>query len=404
MSDERNDAGQFTSGEQLTGEAGLEHDAGYKPMPSAEKEEQPEYATAREAFDSLPEEAQPEPTPIVYHNLETGELADQKETVKLERAAQDLASYESQVVDNRASSISSEFADMVDQMRADAIKDNPKLAEELGIEPPAPKPVEQKAEQIAQKSEQPDPFDSVEGLEEETREALKKPQVRQFLEQNAAETEQAVQSLKAAVSNSHTFGQAAVITVVPEFAQYPFEQWPALASALKQAGDPRGMQVENLLSNVAALNQRQQVLEYHQQHQQQQNFETQVKAEDARLIEMVGGEKAANEANAAMITYLTENGVPRNQQLNVIMQNPVLRTAEARQTVWKAARYDALMNAPKAIASRQVPPVQRPGTYVPRATGPAADIKALQRQLDSTASESQQLKIARQILQLQHAS
>ena len=44
-----------------------------------------------------------------------------------------------------------------------------------------------------------------EGAEPETREALKKPQVRQFLEANAAETDQAVQTYKAAVDYAHTF-------------------------------------------------------------------------------------------------------------------------------------------------------------------------------------------------------
>ncbi len=236
-------------------------------------------------------------------------------------------------------------------------------------------------------------------MAEDTKLALKNPQVRQFLETNAAETEQAVQHLKDAVSHNQTFGQAAILALAPELGQVPLERWAEGINMIAQADPARGQQLATMFNNVAALNQRQQLLAHYDQQQQQQQFETQIKAEDARLIDMVGGEKAANEANAAMIAYLTENGVPRNQQLNVIMQNPVLRTAEARQTVWKAARYDAIMNAPKAIASRQVPPIQRPGVYQAKASGPQAEINGLYREMDGK-SQAQQLKIARRILEL----
>ena len=37
------------------------------------------------------------------------------------------------------------------------------------------------------------------------------------------------------------------------------------------------------------------------------------------------GEKAAAEANQALITYLEDHGVPKEQRLNMVMNNPVLQ-------------------------------------------------------------------------------
>ena len=85
---------------------------------------------------------------------------------------------------------------------------------------------------------------------------------------------------------------------------------------------------------------------------------------DQRLVEMVGKEDA-EAATKALITYLDDHGVARNQRANIIMNNPVLRTAEARETIWKAAKYDEMMNT-KSYPTNAVPPVQRPGVRSPR--------------------------------------
>ena len=52
----------------------------------------------------------------------------------------------------------------------------------------------------------------------------------------------------------------------------------------------------------------------------------------------------------ALVTYLADHGVPKDQMLSVVVQNPVLRSAEARQTIWKAAR---VRRACRKLASRR---------------------------------------------------
>ena len=104
------------------------------------------------------------------------------------------------------------------------------------------------------------------------------------------------------------------------------------------------------LNRVGQIAQQQAAVQQQQAHVAQQQFVNHVQAEDARLVEMVGSDKAAAEANQALVTYLTEHGIPQNQMVDIVWQNPVLRTAEARQTIWKAAKYDAIQKAkPAAI-------------------------------------------------------
>ena len=407
MSEDRNEAGQFT--EPLTGQAGVEAVHGYVPMPSAEPPEQPASDLDTEVARLRASRPAEEPLEkLQYLKLDTGEPAPENETLTIEKAADNLSNYRTQQHLEKAKSISADFAREVDKMRADALAANPKAADELGLskeEIAAAKAA--KAEEATQaepavmeakqESAEPDPYDLIEGLEPETREALKKPQVRQFLETYAAEGEQVKQAYTDGLNNAHQFGQAAILALAPELAQVPLERWGEGINILAQSDPVRGQQLATMFSNVAAIAQRQQVITHHQQQVARQDFENHVKSEDARLVEMVGSEKAANEANQALINYLGEHGVAKNQMLSMVVQNPVLRTAEARQTIWKAARYDALMNAPKAVATRQIPPVSRPGTSSGnRPSGNMAKIQSLQAQLE-TAKGNAALKIAAQL-------
>ena len=95
------------------------------------------------------------------------------------------------------------------------------------------------------------------------------------------------------------------------------------------------------------------------------------------------GEKAASEANAALVTYLADHGVPKDQMLSVVVQNPVLRSAEARQTIWKARDTTRCRKLASRRRPKSVPPVLRPGTSNPanRASSPSGKIASLEKAL-----------------------
>jgi hypothetical protein len=50
--------------------------------------------------------------------------------------------------------------------------------------------------------------------------------------------------------------------------------------------------------------------------------------------------------------------------LQVFKSNPVLSTAEARRTIWEAAKYREIQKAKITAAAKPAPAVQRPGVAV----------------------------------------
>ncbi len=378
MSEDRDaSTGQFTSTEESRfgfGEGALEHDAGYKPMPRYKEEpaESEVFDTPREAAEAFAGQGEPEIVPVQYFDKQTGEPLNENleegpiETVTLEQAAADLTAYRNEDNNSAAWSISNDFAAAVDQRRAEAIKDNPALAEELGIDPP-PKGENfednKKSGEKAADNNQPDPFDSIEGLEPETREALKRPQVRQFLESNAAETEQAVQSLKVAVSHNQTFGQAAILALAPELAQVPLDRWAEGINILAQSDPARGRQLATMFDNVAALNQRQQVVGQYQQEVARQNFEAQRAEYSAKSDEVLGPMTRAEKAEMMdeLVNYAGKHGLTRDQFAREAATNLAIHHPFFTALAADAIRYQRLMQAPKAVSTKTLPPVQRPG-------------------------------------------
>jgi hypothetical protein len=205
------------------------------------------------------------------------------------------------------------------------------------------------------------------------------------------------------LNNNDALLRATWAAEIPELSGLPPDQFQAGLAMLAQVDPPRFEKAVNLLksfSNVTTAQAHHN--QYMEQQQQQKLFDT-VKAEDARTVEMLG-EKGADEATKAIHTFLKDHGIrDPHQMFQVIKANPVLATAEARIAVQKAAKYDAMMNAPKPRAHQSLPPVQKPGVTAPRASNYDTSLRSLDRQLSAATSESQQIKIARQILALKEA-
>ena len=97
------------------------------------------------------------------------------------------------------------FADEVDADRAKVIKGE-KVAEALGVETPAKDQTKLKGEATQEAPDHvdaatADAIDAMEGLDPETRKALKIPQVRQALEQQFAEADQAREQYASSLQN-----------------------------------------------------------------------------------------------------------------------------------------------------------------------------------------------------------
>jgi hypothetical protein len=203
MTENRNDAGQFeASSDALYGRAAELAENGFKEMPEPKPTEQDDIANPREAADQLvASRADAEPvTPIQYQTGE-GERADPDEAVTLDRAARDLANHRASQVDSAAKSISSDFAAELDKMRADAIEAglDPK---ETGLDKVSPTAEVPEGTVANEKSGDEPAEPGMEHLDQETRAALKIPQVRQAIEQEFAKAGQVQEAYTAGLENT----------------------------------------------------------------------------------------------------------------------------------------------------------------------------------------------------------
>jgi hypothetical protein len=244
----------------------------------------------------------------------------------------------------------------------------------------------------------------VQGLDPEVEKALKHPQVRQAIQEELGKAEQSQQQYAAAVNYANQFAQASLVDALPELGQIPVENWEAAIGLLAQSDPGRVQRALGIIQRVSKLSAAQMQLQQHQAHVQRQQLVTSTEAEDARLVEMIGKD-AAEEANKATVAFLTDHGIPRHQHLEFIHRHPVLTTAAARETIWKAQQYDAMQKAAKTLSAQPLPPVQRPGTPGARAAAPdnSSKIASLQAQL-ATASGDRATRIAGQIRSLRRSA
>lgn len=375
MSEERSaDTGQFTP--STDGLFGRDHElvqAGYKPMPDPEREEEATFDTAREAADALNVPAEEPAEPIIYYDKQTGEPTDPNEAITVEQAARDLTAYHDAKADDWSKSISADFAAEVDKMRADALKQNPKLAEHYGIEPPAAEVAKTDVEQvnkqnIAEVAAEP----ANDGLDPELSRALKHPQVRQAIEEQLGEAHKAREAYSSGLETTRVHTLATLAEVVPHLAGLSPQQFEQGLAVLAEVDPPRFQTAMNILGRAHTIAQAQQQDQQRQAYAAQQRFQEYGKAEDARFRAMVDSTPAKmQETVTEMAAYASELGIERDQLVHLFQTEPIMRHAAFQKMMYDATQFrlhqKAAIQARKAVP-KDLPPVQRPGTSRPSST------------------------------------
>jgi hypothetical protein len=343
-----------------------------------------------------------------------GAKPDIKEVATPEQAARELSALRGAVATYTEGTNLNNLADQVDKARAEALKNNPKAAEELGlsqadVEAAKADGESKEADKSMKASPDPAPSDgAVEGLDPVVAKALEHPQVRAAIAEELGKAETAQRSYANAVNYANQLAQATLVDAIPELAQIPIESWEAALSLLYQNGDGRVARAMGIIERVSQLSTAQAQWSQHQaQHQTriaQQQFVSSTEAEDARLIEALGEEVAA-EANQATVSFLADHGISRHEAFDFISKHPVLATAQARTVIYKAAQWDAAQKASKTVRAKPLPPVQRPGVSTGRtaAGDNSAKIAALQQQLAGAKGQAA-VRIAGQIRNLSRRS
>jgi hypothetical protein len=353
LSEHRDEStGQFSSAEPLVGERALEADQGYIPAEEPSIEKGPEEAgELAELFaDARGEPDEPEPV----LGLTDPENTEPKQALSQQQLTDEITG-QRLVHEAYAERVGNqEVAAFADAMRAE-------LGPELGLTPePAPKT--EAAKPSVESAPSPEVQSMIEsGVERDVAEALAKPQVRAAVEAEFEKAGQAQEAYTNSLLIGHQMLQATVAALAPQLDGMPLELWPQAIQALEQVDPVRAKLVADTLQTWGAIQEAQQHAQQHALHQQYQQFEHTVRAEDARLTEMVG-KSAADEATNATISFFADHGFTRHQTADALRANPILTSAEARQTIWEAKQYQKIMNTKVTAAARPAPQVQRPGT------------------------------------------
>jgi hypothetical protein len=414
----RNDAGQFTpSSDGKFGLEGVEAEAGYVPLtPTSETDAiEGDSEGVRAAFDDFVEkggdvgEPDYEPTPVYWQKADgSGEQIAPNITTTVEQAGAAMTAYEHNVGSYVEGAVLDNFVAEVDQARAEMLKSDPGSAQELGLDPAEVAKNAQKNDEPPASADAPletnNNSKSVEGLDPEVAKALAHPQVRQAIEQELGKADAIQQAAHAERSQAYALNQAAITAVAPELGQIPLEQMADAIKVLAQVDPPKAEAVINLVQKGAAIEM--QMLQEHQQRAavQAHQFQAYKIQEEAKFNEAVG--TLSQSDYEAVRSYATGVLGLTPQDVSALQNNPVAVDHRFQRALLDASRFYAMNNASKALPTRNLPPVQRPGTTSPspRGSDNASQIAKLNAALDSATSETQQLKIAARIMELRSAS
>jgi hypothetical protein len=389
MSEERNDAGQFVAeAEPLYGIEGVEAEAGYSKMPDPAAEEDWSYdGPEREAAEIFAAISEPEPETVeIFYQNPDGSKKDPSLTVTPERAADDLTAYHGDREADMAALLGKEFAAEIDKLRADRIK-TAADAEHFGVPlPKAEKTAAVEGDEVA--THEPDAFDNVEGLAEETKQALRNPQVRQYLEETEREHTNVRDAYTTGLEQARVASLATLAEVVPHLANLPPHQFEQGLATLSQVDPPAFQKAMNVLQRTSQIVSAQQQAAQHQAQLARQHFERYSREQDVQFYSAIG--KTPDEVDGrGIVKNLESLGLTREQITHHWQNNPLMRSAAGQQVLYEWSE----MKAEKARASdwrgkagRSVPPVQRPGTARSAREASYDDVSALDARLSKTGS------------------
>jgi hypothetical protein len=410
----RADNGQFTSGETLTGLASVERDAGYTQFstPQADDAIDGDPESLRAAFDDAVArgvdvgEPDYDPDPIVLQGSDGTQLPENV-TVTAEQAGAALSGYQHQVGSYVEGMALDNLTDQIDQARAAVLKNDPNLASEYGLDAQQVQANAQKFEQKAENPEQADaakePVSETPGLDPKLAEALAHPQVRAAVEEQISKASETQQQYAAALNMANQVSMARLAEIIPDVAGLPPEQRQAGLEMLAQVDRPRFDRAMQELKQISDIHMAAQQYQQHQAAQQQHQFQTYKAEQDAKFDQAVG--PVSNADQEALRTYVYDVLGLSPEEASTLHTNPTVVDHRFQKALLDASRFHAMQNATKPVATRNLPPVVRPGAAgASRGSDNSSKIAALNAALDGATTESAQLNIAREILRLRGAT
>jgi pterin-4a-carbinolamine dehydratase len=320
-----------------------------------------EFSTAREAGEAHAAQrkrtgiTQSPVEEIAYRDPSNGKIVDERETVTLNRAADDLKGHrdaQAQMVD---AIDTFDVADKVDQARADA-----GLAADVAAEPSQPQ-----LEQVDPAADQFERDAVAAGVDPALAKVLQHPQARQALESEFKKVEHLQSQHSIQIQLAQHFAREAWQSQFSELAGLSPDQAGAALARMRQTNPARFQQAMASLQRVSDMAAASEHHAAQRAHAERQQFQALAVHEDAQFDRWTAHQTPAQKSaiGREVLSYAAEMGIDRNTFVNLMQTNPIMRSAQMQRVFSDAATLRMIRREGyRDKVDRSLPPVQRPGT------------------------------------------
>ncbi len=174
----------------------------------------------------------------------------------------------------------------------------------------------------------------------------------------------------------------------PELTSISPEILPVALEQMSRQDPQRFARVRDMIANTEQLIAQQRQESRRQAEMTRQNFLEFAKSEDARLDTMLKGEPKG--AQRAVTTEIFDSakasGVEPAELVRLFNSEPLMRNAVFQRMMYDAGKYRLMMKAKDAVATKPVPPVQRPGLARTPAERANTDLRTLNARLSNSGN------------------
>jgi hypothetical protein len=413
-----------------TGVRSIQESQGYTPMSPAPRD----IAAAAEenaAVERLVEQMDKEvaepgqgvntPFEIQYNRLDsegrrTDERSPENQTIKIDRAAADVADYRRGLEQAERASRDIELSHEIDKLRS---------GEAAPKEPVAQQMVEQQPQEPQPEAPTLPPELATPENEELVKAFQREPKLLEAMNTLSWQTDQKVaaasqQALQYAESVQRQYAQelaanaqhaiSTVFAAYPELQGLTQEQLPAAIQVISKQDPNRALQLKNHIQSVQLLSAKAQEAQAAQvQHQQQRataQFQNWAQQQDDAWEQSMKNEPPARQAAIRREAHsmLRSYGLSDQQINHEWNTNPLFRSAAGQKVLAAAAAWSLHQRTTQSIKPAPVPPVrvQQPGPSGQRASEDDVDMRALSNKLNG-ATGREAVKLGAQMIAARRA-
>jgi hypothetical protein len=365
------------------------------PEPAPKKQPKREFESASDAAEALEKKRRRAGNPIqevAYRGKDGISIADERETVSLERAADDRK----EMLDQRKM-----MADAVNTFDAQDKIDAHRLenADVIAAGPSTGEPNHPQLEQ----DPAADQFESdavANGVNPELAKVLAHhPQARQALESEFEKVGKLQQQHETQIQIAQHFARDQWLSQFPELARFPLDRIAPELVKLHQTNPARAKAAMASLQRVgdmAALSEHNQAQRAHAERQQ---FQADAARQDAAFERSIGHQTPQQRAAIAseVVSYAAEMGINFATLQHLFQTSPIMRHAAMQRVFYDAATARAAKREGMKYRDkmdRTVPNVSRPGhTNSPRTSRGQENLQALRNKANSTGSLKDMAKL-----------